>query len=145
MEWDGGARGAAGSEQFRKEFRAALAAPGAAVAHKSGDVAAAMPQAAKTVEALYEFPHLAHATMEPMNCTAHVQPDRVDLWLGTQSPESALAVAAEVSGVKPANIEIHNCYLGGGFGRRSYGDDVRQAARVGQPLAPPGELALPPA
>src|SRR5260221_275771 len=140
IEWDAGPGGATSSEQFRKELRAALAAPGAAIAHKTGDAAAAMPQAAKTVEAVYEFPHLAHATMEPMNCTAHVQPERVDVWLGTQSPESALAVAAEVSGVKPANIEIHNCYLGGGFGRRSYGDDVRQAVSVGKQLGRPVKL-----
>jgi isoquinoline 1-oxidoreductase beta subunit len=140
IEWDAGAHGATSSEQFRKELRAALAAPGAAIAHKAGEAAAAMPQAAKTVEAVYEFPHLAHAAMEPMNCTAHVQPERVDVWLGTQSPESALAVAVEVSGVKPANIEIHNCYLGGGFGRRSYGDDVRQAVSVGKQLGRPVKL-----
>jgi isoquinoline 1-oxidoreductase beta subunit len=140
IEWDAGPAGATSSEQFRKELRAALAAPSAALAHKTGDAAGAMPKVAKTVEALYEFPHLAHATMEPMNCTAHVQPDRVDVWLGTQSPENALVIAAEVSGVKPANVEIHNCYLGGGFGRRSYGDDVRQAVSVGKQLGRPVKL-----
>jgi len=140
IEWDTGAAGTTSSAQFRQEFRDALAGDGAAVAHKTGDAPAAVAQAAKTVEALYEFPHLAHATMEPMNCTADVQPDRVDVWVGTQSPENALAVAAQVSGVKPENIEIHNCFLGGGFGRRSYGDDVRQAVSVSKQLGRPVKL-----
>jgi isoquinoline 1-oxidoreductase beta subunit len=72
--------------------------------------------------------------MEPMNCTAQVTPQRVDVWVGTQNPEGALAVAAEITGVGPDNVYVHNCFLGGGFGRRFYNDDVRQAVIVAKAL-----------
>ena len=92
------------------------------MAKEEGNALAAIKAAAKVVEADYEVPYLAHATMEPMNCTAQVAPQRVDVWVGTQNPEGALAAAAEVSGIAPENVYVHNCFLGGGFGRRSNPD-----------------------
>jgi isoquinoline 1-oxidoreductase beta subunit len=133
IEWDFGPHAKASSEDFWKTFRAALDKPGA-VAKEEGDALAAIQAASKVVEADYEAPYLAHATMEPMNCTAQVTPQRVDVWVGTQNPEGALAAAAEITGVAPENVYVHNCFLGGGFGRRFRNDDVRQAVTVAKAL-----------
>ncbi|MBI3329847.1 MAG: xanthine dehydrogenase family protein molybdopterin-binding subunit [Nitrospinae bacterium] len=119
--------------RYWKMFRAALEKPGA-VAKEKGDALAAIKVAAKVVEADYEAPYLAHATMEPMNCTAQVTPERVDVWVGTQNPESTLAAAAAVAGIAPENGYVHNCFLGGGFGRRANPDHVRQAVTVAKAL-----------
>jgi isoquinoline 1-oxidoreductase beta subunit len=96
--WDFGGHANANSETFRKTFREALDKPGV-VAKEEGDALAAVKAAAKVVEADYEGPYLAHACMEPMNCTAQVRPERVDVWVGTQNPETVLAAAAEITGV----------------------------------------------
>jgi isoquinoline 1-oxidoreductase beta subunit len=133
IEWDLGPHAAGNSEAFSKTFRAALEKPGT-LAKEEGNALAAIAAARNIVEADYEVPYLAHATMEPMNCTAQVTPQRVDVWVGTQNPEGALATAAEVSGVKPENVHVHNCFLGGGFGRRSNPDVVRQAVTVAKAL-----------
>jgi isoquinoline 1-oxidoreductase beta subunit len=133
MEWDFGAHASASSATYWKAFREVLDKPGA-VAKEEGDALAALKAAAKVVEADYEAPYLAHATMEPMNCTAQVTPQRVEVWVGTQNPEGALAAAAEITGVAPENVYVHNCFLGGGFGRRFRNDDVRQAVTVAKAL-----------
>jgi len=134
IEWDFGAHANASSETFWKTFREALDKPGV-VANEKGDALAALKAAGKVVEADYAAPYLAHATMEPMNCTAQVRPDRVDVWVSTQNPEAALAAAAESAGMAPENAYIHTCFLGGGFGRRFYNDDVKQAVTVAKALA----------
>jgi len=134
VEWDLGEHANTSSADFQKMFRAALDKEGV-VANEKGDALAALKGAAKVVEADYEVTYLAHATMEPMNCTAQVTPERVDVWLGTQNPEGALAAAAEVAGVAPENVYVHTCFLGGGFGRRAYGDDVKQAVTIAKAMA----------
>src|SRR5262249_61548222 len=87
----------------------------------------AMQTAAKVIEATYDVPIIAHAPMEPLNATAHVQADRVDVWVGTQNADLALTFAAQASGVKPENVHIHNTFSGCGFGRRPRTDQVAQA------------------
>src|SRR4029453_11269650 len=139
IEWDKGAAASTDSAQFRKLYRDALDGP-VATARTEGDAAAAMASAAKTVEALYEVPHLAHATMEPLNCTAHWQPDRVDVWSGTQNPDAALKRAAVAGGVKPEQVYVHNCFLGGGFGRRAVNDELSQAVAVSKAGGRPVKL-----
>jgi isoquinoline 1-oxidoreductase subunit beta len=135
VEWDFGASANTNSEGFWQAFRAALAKEGVVPEKgEKGDALAAISKAAKVVEADYELPYLAHATMEPMNCTAQVTPQRVDVWVGTQNPEGALAAAAEIAGVAPENVYVHNCFLGGGFGRRFRNDDVRQAVTVAKAM-----------
>src|SRR5215471_13361888 len=134
IEWDLGEHANTSSADFQKMFRAGLEKEGV-VANEKGDALAALKSAAKVVEADYEVTYLAHATMEPMNCTAQVTPERVDVWLGTQNPEGSLAAAAEVTGAAPENVYVHTCFLGGGFGRRSYGDDVRQAVTIAKAMA----------
>ncbi len=86
------------------------------------------------------MPYLAHATMEPLNCTAHVQADRVDVWLGTQFPEAAAKSAAEIAGLKPGQAYVHNCFLGGGFGRRAVNDELRQAVAISKAVGAPVKL-----
>ena len=100
--------------------------------HSRGDSAAALSNAARRVEALYRAPYLAHATMEPMNCTARVHGGRVEVWAPTQVPGLAREAAARVAGVSPDAVTLHVTYLGGGFGRRLEVDFVAQAVRVAQ-------------
>lgn len=140
VTWDEGPNAAANSAAHRALFRAAVDSPGA-VARNDGDAAKALAAAGgKRVDAVYEVPHLAHATMEPLNCTAHVQADRVDIWVGTQVPEAVVALAADLTGVKPANIFLNNCFLGGGFGRRLVPDEIRQALLVAKAVGRPVKL-----
>ncbi|MBI4443391.1 MAG: xanthine dehydrogenase family protein molybdopterin-binding subunit [Acidobacteria bacterium] len=138
VEWDEGAHGNDSTEGFFAMARKALDEPGAKVATKKGDAEATIQSAAKVVEAVYEVPYLDHAMMEPMNCTAHVTADRVDVWVGTQDPEAAVTQIAKLTGVAEQNVHIHNCFLGSGFGRRLANDDVRQAVviakQVGRPV-----------
>ncbi|MGO9772083.1 MAG: molybdopterin cofactor-binding domain-containing protein [Roseiarcus sp.] len=137
--WDEGAAAASDSEQFRAEYRAALDGP-LANAVDRGDAAKAFAGAAKIVEALYEVPYLAHAPMEPLNAAAYWRPDRIDVWIGTQSPEAALKKAAEVGGVDPRAVFIHNAFLGGGFGRRAVNDELVQAVEVSKAIGKPVKL-----
>src|SRR4030095_1556392 len=133
IEWDLGAHANTSSADFQKLFRAALDKEGV-VANEKGDALASLKSAAKVVEADYEAPYLSHACMEPMNCTAQVTPQRVDVWVGTQTPESALATAAATAEVAPENVYVHNCFLGGGFGRRLFSDEVKQAVTVAKAM-----------
>ncbi len=139
IEWDVGPNGNSDSAQFRQAYLAALDGKGV-VARNDGDVDAAMPQAVQVVEAVYEVPHVAHAPMEPLNCTARVASDRVDVWMGTQNPDLALELAARASGVKPENVYIHNTFSGGGFGRRLRNDELVQAVRVSKIIGKPVKL-----
>ena len=78
--------------------------------------------------------------MEPLNATAHWRPDRIDVWMGTQSPETAIALAAKAGGVDPKAVFIHNAYLGGGFGRRAINDELTQAVTVSRAVRRPVKL-----
>ena len=113
---DAAGRAAAGDEGF--------------VFRNDGDADAALARGPRVVEAHYRVPYLAHATMEPMNCTAQVADGRVRLWVPTQVPTFARAVAARVAGVAESQVDLHVPYLGGGFGRRLEVDVVAQAVRV---------------
>ncbi len=98
--------------------------------HSRGDVAAAQAQAARQVESWYHAPYLAHATMEPMNCTAQVKDGRVEIWAPTQVPQMGRAIAAKVAGVPLEQVTLHVTLLGGGFGRRLEVDFIAQAVQV---------------
>jgi isoquinoline 1-oxidoreductase beta subunit len=95
-----------------------------------GDFKAAFAGAPRKVEALYRAPYLAHATMEPINCTARVADGKVEVWAPTQVPGLARALAARVAGVPEDAVTVHVTYLGGGFGRRLDIDSVGQAVRI---------------
>ena len=98
--------------------------------YDKGDIKAAEKTAARTVEAVYRAPYLAHATLEPMNCTARVADGQVEIWAPTQVPQFARAMAAKVAGVDIEKVTLHVTLLGGGFGRRLEVDSVGQAVRV---------------
>ena len=141
VTWDDGKNGKVSSAGIAEFLRAGLAAPDAAVLRKEGDVDAALAGAAKRIEAEYAAPFLAHATMEPQNCTAHVTPGKVEIWVPTQNAEAALAAAAAAAEIAPGKIVVHKMMLGGGFGRRGAVQDyVRQAVLVAKAVGQPVKL-----
>ena len=139
-KWAPGANATVDGVQLAKAYRDALDGP-LVSARKLGDADATLAApGAKLVEASYEVPYLAHAPMEPMNATVHLQPDRVDVWIGTQSPIDVLTLAARESGVAPANVYVHNQFVGGGFGRRSLHDELVHAIAVAKVVKRPVKL-----
>ena len=142
-EWDTGEAGKTDSAQFAKMYRDTLDGP-MANARNDGNVDDAFAKIAaaggKVVESLYEAPHAAHAQMEPLNATARFDGDKLEIWVGTQIPMGALRLAAATSGLKPENITINNCFLGGGFGRRGNNDEMRQAILVAKEIGKPVKL-----
>jgi isoquinoline 1-oxidoreductase subunit beta len=136
VEWDAGPNAALSSAQINATFVQLAGQPGV-VARKDGDAATALAGAAKRIEATYEVPYLHHATMEPMNATAHVRPDGCDVWAPTQNQTRAQEVAAEISGLPKERVRIHTTLLGGGFGRRLEPDFVAEAVRVSKAVGAP--------
>jgi isoquinoline 1-oxidoreductase beta subunit len=96
-----------------------------------------LDDAARKLAAVYEVPFQAHATMEPMNCTAHVRADGADIWVPTQSQGVARTVAAEITGLAPETIQIHTTFLGGGFGRRAEQDFLAEAVQLSKATGVP--------
>lgn len=131
VEWDGGPHSGLGAEEIFAELDKATFNPGA-VAQNIGDVENAAVGAAKKVEAVYQVPFLAHAPMEPMNCTVHVHDGGCEVWVGTQAIARAQQTAAKILGVPPEKVAVHNQYLGGGFGRRLEADYVARAVQIAQ-------------
>jgi isoquinoline 1-oxidoreductase subunit beta len=136
VAWEGGANAQFSSADMVGALDEASKRPGV-IARKEGDVAKAMAGAARTIEAVYHQPLLAHAAMEPMNCTVHVRPDGCDIWVGTQVITRAQATAAQVTGLPPGKVQVHNHLLGGGFGRRLDVDGITQAVRIARQVDGP--------
>ncbi|BBP76208.1 aldehyde dehydrogenase [Pseudomonas sp. Ost2] len=126
IRWNEGANGQFSTEKMLQAIEQASRATGAVV-RNVGDVAQALAQADRKFEVVYQVPFLAHACMEPMNCTVHVRAQGCDLWLGSQVPARAQAVAAQLTGLAESQVQAHNHLLGGGFGRRLDVDFVAQA------------------
>ncbi|HMI96275.1 MAG TPA: xanthine dehydrogenase family protein molybdopterin-binding subunit [Micropepsaceae bacterium] len=139
ITWNYGPGANSDSAQMKQLYRDTLNEP-MVQARKDGDAAGVLAQASRVVEAVYEVPHLAHAPMEPLNATVHLQADRLDVWMGTQSALSTLQQGAEASGLKPEQVYIHNAYLGGGFGRRSKNDEMVQAIAIAKDIGKPVKL-----
>lgn len=118
VKWGEGSHPRLNSETLEKSLREDLDRPGAE-AFNRGDVEKAMGDAGREIEATYFVPCVAHATMEPMNCTAHVQKDRCDVWVPTQGQTIAQMFASKFSGLPAERVHIHTTLLGCGFGRRS--------------------------
>ena len=138
IEWDLGPNAGLDSARLREEFRA-LAATAGTVAATGGDVEAALAKAARTVDVEYNVPYLAHAPMEPLNCTVRIEADRCEIWTGTQFQTVDQQVAAQITGLKPEQVHIHTMFLGGGFGRRATptSDFVREAVHVAKAAGRP--------
>ncbi|HWG54567.1 MAG TPA: xanthine dehydrogenase family protein molybdopterin-binding subunit [Gemmatimonadaceae bacterium] len=139
IEWNDGPNGSLDSAAISARL-AQLAEQAGLPARTEGDAGAAMQGAAKTIEAVYEVPYLAHATMEPMNCTAHVRATGCDVWAPTQGQSGAQAVAAEVAEMPPEQVRVHTTYLGGGFGRRSETDFVAEAVQLSKVMGAPVQV-----
>jgi isoquinoline 1-oxidoreductase beta subunit len=141
IEWDTGAAGKIDQDQLDQLYRDATAGPMVS-ARKEGDAGAALaaPGANTLVEALYEAPYQAHAPMEPLNATVHLQPERVDVWISTQSPPINLKVAAQAAGVAPENVYVHVNFVGGAFGRRTNPDEMLHAIAVAKAVDKPVKL-----
>ena len=139
ITWDGGANARFSSADLVSALDEASKRPGV-VAKQAGDVAKAMAGAARTIEAVYQQPLLAHATMEPINCTVHVRPDGCDVWVGTQVISRAQATAAQVTGLPPEKVRVHNHLLGGGFGRRLDVDSITQAVQIARQVDGPVKI-----
>ncbi len=127
------------SESYSGRLREALDSPGL-TAHQSGDPDTAFAAADKIAEARYEVPFLAHATMEPMNCTARASGNDCEIWAPTQNPSRARAAAADALGVPPERVQLHTTLLGGGFGRRQEVDFVVQAVLASKAVGRPVKL-----
>jgi isoquinoline 1-oxidoreductase beta subunit len=153
VEWDEGPAAALSSASISADLKQAAASPGA-TALARGNITQAFAAAAQTLDAVYELPFLAHATMEPMNFTADVRPDGADVYGGTQiqsgdfpplrrapgAATSAQAVTAKLCGLKPEQVRVHTTFMGGAFGRRTEIDFVRQAVEISRAVGRPVQL-----
>lgn len=138
VDWDLGPYAGLDSDQLHDEFSKLAAIPGLTAA-QGGDAKAALSQAARTLEAEYAVPYLAHAPMEPLNCTVRLGPDKCEIWTGTQFQTIDQQVSAQIAGLKPEQVVIHTTFLGGGFGRRATptADFVAEAVQVAKVAGAP--------
>jgi isoquinoline 1-oxidoreductase beta subunit len=118
IEWDPGENVSLDSATQMDDYRKLALTKGATAANK-GDAANAIASASKKIEAEYNFPYLAHAPMEPLNCTVKIDKDSCEIWTGTQMPGLEQGVAAQILGLKPEQVKVNTVFLGGGFGRRA--------------------------
>ncbi|GLS33519.1 isoquinoline 1-oxidoreductase, beta subunit [Mesorhizobium albiziae] len=136
IEWDDGPHAELTTEAIAGELEQATLRSGA-VAENVGNVEGAIASASTKVEATYQLPFLAHATMEPMNCTAHVRKEGCEIWVGTQALASAQSAAAEACGLPLDKVVVHNHLIGGGFGRRLEVDWVVRAVEIAKHVGGP--------
>ncbi len=136
VTWAEGTLASLSSDGIRTQFAALAGKPGN-IARNDGDADAALAGAARVIERVFEAPYLAHATMEPMNCTADVQADRCDVWVPTQSQTSTQQAAMAASGLPESKVFVHTTYLGGGFGRRGETDFVTDAVETSKAVGRP--------
>jgi isoquinoline 1-oxidoreductase beta subunit len=136
IEWDDGPQARLSTKDIARELQNATEKPGA-VAQNKGDADKAFAGATTRVEASYEVPFLAHATMEPMNCTVHLQKDRCEIWVGSQALARAQAAAAKTAGLPIEKVVVHNHLIGGGFGRRLDVDGVVRAVEIAKQVDDP--------
>ena len=136
IRWDDGPNAKVSTADVVRELDGASQQPGV-VARTQGNAAAAIAGAVKRIEAVYQVPFLAHAALEPANCTVHVRKDGCEVWTGSQVLARAQATAAEVTGLPLDKVVVHNHLLGGGFGRRLEVDYVTQAVRIAKQVDGP--------
>ena len=140
LEWSDEGSTLSCSQSLPAVYREKLAAGPFFVHKTAGNVDEAMASAPRRFEAVYEIPFQAHATMEPMNCTAHLTADRCKIWAPTQGMEMAHDVAMRVTGLAADRITIHRTLLGGGFGRRLLADFLKQTLLIAKAVPQPVKL-----
>ena len=140
VTWDDGPNGQVSSELIWSRLRDASLREGA-VAKEVGDIGRTLGSstapASGVVTATYEVPLLAHATMEPLNCTVHIKPNSAEVWIGTQVMERVHAAVAKATGLPESQVNVHNHLIGGGFGRRLEPDMASKAARIAKQVDGP--------
>src|SRR5262249_12972400 len=136
VEWDEGPHAGVTTATVAQELDRATLGQGA-VAQNIGDAAKAIASATTKVDAIYQAPFLAHATMEPMNCTAHFRGSECEIWIGTQAMARVQTMAAEAVGLPPEKVIVHNHLVGGGFGRRLEADAAVLAAQIAKQVDGP--------
>ncbi len=139
IQWDHGPASSETTDSLHEELRAASSKPGKRM-RNDGDVDKVLSNGAKKIEVMYEFPFLAHATMEPMNITAHARDGEAEVWAPTQSPDWVQRTVAEILGLAPKKVAVHTTYLGGGFGRRYMADYPAEVAQIAKVVRQPVQL-----
>jgi isoquinoline 1-oxidoreductase beta subunit len=136
ITWDEGPNAQLSSAEITRIYAETAKQPGP-TARKDGDALKAFADAGKTMDAVYEVPFLAHATMEPMNCTAHVRKDNCEVWVGTQNQTGTQRTAMRISGFPREAVKVNTMLLGGGFGRRGEQDFIADAVETSKAIAAP--------
>ena len=139
IKWDHGAGTSESTDTLRDDLHSSARKPGKRI-RNDGDVDKPLPAGAKRVEARYEFPFLAHATMEPMNITVHARQGEAEVWAPTQSPDWVQRTIAKILDVPPKKVIVHTTYMGGGFGRRYMADYPAEAAQIAKVVGKPVQL-----
>ena len=139
IKWDEGANANLSSVTIRARMALQAETPGA-IGKTVGDAAGVIGAAAKKLDAVYEAPYLAHACMEPLNCTASVTADACEIWASTQMQSGARQTAAQIAGVKPERVHVNSMFMGGGFGRRGGVDFIGEAVEISKAVGRPVKL-----
>lgn len=139
VSWDRGPAASESTEGMSAALRSAAHKPGKRI-RNDGDVDKVLSNGAKKIEAVYEMPLLAHATMEPMNITVHARGSDAEVWAPTQSPDWVQGTVAQVLGLKPDKVVVHTTLMGGGFGRRYMADFPAEAAQIAKVTGKPVQL-----
>jgi isoquinoline 1-oxidoreductase beta subunit len=139
ITWERGAATSESTEALSAALRAAAAKPGKQV-RNDGNVEIELPRSARRVNAIYEFPFLAHATMEPMNITVHARGSEAEVWAPTQSPDWVQGTVAKILGVEPPKVVVHTTLMGGGFGRRYMADYPAEAGQIAKVVGKPVQV-----
>ena len=139
ITWDHGAAVSEHTERIHDDLHNSAHKPGERI-RNDGDVDAALSKSGTVVEAVYELPLLAHATMEPMNITVHARGSDAEVWAPTQSPDWVQRAVAQVLGLKPDKVIVHTTYMGGGFGRRYMADFPAEGAQIAKVVGKPVQL-----
>jgi isoquinoline 1-oxidoreductase beta subunit len=140
VDWDYGRGATQSSDDYAKRAAELLQSPPANSVRKYGDVDSALKSAAKVLEATYAYPFLAHGTLEPQDTTASWDDGKMEIWTTSQTPGDGRGMVAKALGIDPANIKVHMCRVGGGFGRKLMNDYMVEAAFLSKQVGKPVKL-----